>query len=181
MFSIQVDEHTKLRRLTPSDQHELFRLMDSSREHLRRWLPWVDAVEAPEQSLTFIRNSLQQYADDDGFQAGIVYKGELAGIIGLHGVDWDHKSTSIGYWMGGPFCGKGLMTKACRQVVHHCFRTLELNRIEIRVAAGNESSAAIPRRLGFTYEGRIRAAEMLGKTYVDHDVFGLLPSESGFE
>ncbi|WP_027953917.1 GNAT family N-acetyltransferase [Halobacillus kuroshimensis] len=180
MLSINVDEQTNLRLLHSLDKAELFHLVDSSRGHLRRWLPWVDAVENPGHSLEFIESSLQQYAENNGFQAGIIYKGELAGVIGLHGVDWHHKSTSIGYWMGEPFCGKGLMTAACREVVRHCFQTLRLNRIELRVAVGNESSSTIPRRLGFAYEGRIREAEMLGKTYVDHDVFGLLESESEF-
>ena len=65
------------------------------------------------------------------------------------------------------------MISACKAVVDYCFRELELNRIEIRVATENHKSLVIPEKLGFHKEGCLRSAEWLYNKYVDHYVFGL--------
>jgi ribosomal-protein-serine acetyltransferase len=56
------------------------------------------------------------------------------------------------------------MTKACEGFFKYGFKELGLNRIEIRVATENEKSRAIPERLGFVEEGKIREAEWLYAT-----------------
>ncbi|UOQ44923.1 GNAT family N-acetyltransferase [Halobacillus salinarum] len=177
MFKHVIDADTELRLLEVRHAEELFQLTDASRENLRKWLPWVDHTINPEHSKSFIEWTLKQFCNNDGFQAGIWHKGELAGVVGLHTINWANKSTSIGYWLGDRFRGKGLMTKSCQEVVDHCFNDLNLNRIEIRVAAENEKSLAIPDKLGFKKEGCLKEAELLYRTYVDHYVFGLVKED----
>jgi ribosomal-protein-serine acetyltransferase len=69
------------------------------------------------------------------------------------------------------------MTNACRAVVTAAFENYPLHRIEIRCATGNHKSCAIPKRLGFTYEGRLRQAEWLYDHFVDLEVFSILAPE----
>lgn len=177
MFAYKIDESIELRLLETRHADRLFRLTDQSRNSLRKWLPWIDFTKTEEDSRNFIGGTMQQFARNDGFQAGIWYNGELAGVIGLHGINWSNKSTSIGYWLGTGFEGKGLMTKSCQAVVDYCFNELELNRIEIRTATENVKSAAIPQRLGFKQEGRLQQAEWLYDQFVDHYIFGLVKEE----
>ncbi len=59
------------------------------------------------------------------------------------------------------------MTAAVRRLVDYAIRDLELNRVEIRVAVGNERSLALCRRLGFVEEGVLREAERFGDSYKD--------------
>ena len=177
MFTYKIDEDTELRLLEHRHAEQLFQLTDQSRESLREWLPWIDFTRTVADSKNFIGSILLQFSRNDGFQAGIWYRGELAGVIGLHGINWSNKSTSIGYWLGTEFEGKGLMTKACQAVVDYCFTELGLNRIEIRVATENIKSAAIPQRLGFQQEGRLQQAEWLYDKFVDHFVFGLIKEQ----
>lgn len=174
MFSYTINEDTELRLLESRHAEELFQITDFSRKSLRKWLPWIDHTKTVENSREFIEGTLRQFSSNDGFQAGIWYKGELAGVVGLHKIDWSNKSTSIGYWLGESFQGKGLMTKACQAVVEYCFNELNLKRIEIRVATENEKSLAIPHRLGFKKEGCLEKSELLYGEYVDHYVFGLI-------
>ncbi|MBA2176059.1 GNAT family N-acetyltransferase [Halobacillus locisalis] len=174
MFTYIINEDTELRLLEPRHAEALFELTDSSRTSLRKWLPWIDYTKTVENSRGFIEGTLKQFSNNDGFQAGIWYKGELAGVVGLHKIDWSNKSTSIGYWLGDDFVGKGLMTKACQAVIGYCIHDLQLKRIEIRVATGNEKSLAIPPRLGFKKEGCLEKSELLYGEYVDHYVFGLI-------
>lgn len=179
MFKHVINEHTELRLLEVRHAEELFRLTDSSRDSLRQWLPWIDATKTVENSKEFIESTLKQFCNNDGFQAGIWYKGELAGVAGLHTINWSNRSTSIGYWLGESFQGKGLMTQACQAIVDYCFQELDLKRIEIRVATGNEKSLAIPKRLCFKKEGCLEKSERLYDEYVDHYVFALINDHAG--
>jgi ribosomal-protein-serine acetyltransferase len=85
---------------------QLADLTDRNREHLRTWLPWVDASRTVEDSKNFIRSTLKQFAENNGFQAGIWHEGRLAGVVGYHAIDWEHRSTSLGYVWGLPVPGK---------------------------------------------------------------------------
>ncbi|MBU0905651.1 MAG: GNAT family N-acetyltransferase [Firmicutes bacterium] len=177
MFKLLIDDHTDLRLLEIRHADDLYNLTNQSRNTLREWLFWVDFTQSPKDSMIFIESTMKQFCQNNGFQAGIWYKGELAGVIGLHAVNWTNKSTSIGYWLGEKFQGKGLMTNACDAVVEYCFNELKLNRIEIRVATENHKSLAIPNRLGFQNEGCIKSAEWLYDKYVDHNIFGLIKDD----
>lgn len=126
---------------------------------------------------SFIQSGLNQYDANNGFQLGIWFHGNLAGIIGLHSIHWGNQSTSIGYWLGTEFQGHGIMSGACRTLVEMMFEDFKLNRVEIRAAVGNVKSRAIPQRLGFVEEGRIRQAEWLYDHYVDHVIYGQLADE----
>jgi RimJ/RimL family protein N-acetyltransferase len=86
-------------------------------------------------------------------------------------------STPKGVETGGYPKSAAIMTKACEAFIEYGFNGLNLNRIEIRVAEGNMKSRAIPERLGFTEEGKIRQAEWLYDHYVDHIIYGLLAED----
>lgn len=177
MIRLTVNADIELRLLEVEDAEELFALVDRNREHLRHWLPWVDGTTTVEDSRQFRLQGLERFAENGSFDAGIWHKGKLAGVIGLHRIAWAERKSSIGYWLGEEFQGKGLMTMACRAILQYAFEELELNRIEIKVATGNARSGAIPERLGFTHEGVLRDDGWLYDHHVDHDVFSLLRRE----
>lgn len=137
----------------------------------------VDGTQSEADVIEHIDSSKQQYVDNDGFTAAIIYKGEIAGVISLMGISWNHKSTAIGYWLAHKYTGNGIMTKCCKALVDYAFKELELHRIEIQCAEGNVRSRAIPERLGFKIEGTIRESEYLYDHYVSHKVYGMLRSE----
>ncbi|MFP7171330.1 GNAT family protein [Terribacillus sp. 7520-G] len=177
MFTHRIDSATYLKLLEQHDSDKLFQLIDSSREHLRQWLPWVDQNTTVEHSRQFIQQTLEQFAANDGFTAGIWYQGALAGVIGFHKIDWQNRSTSLGYWLGEDYTGLGLMQKSVSKCLDYAFLELRLNRVEIRCAIGNVRSRRIPEKLGFTHEGTIRQAERLVYGYVNHNVYGMLLEE----
>jgi ribosomal-protein-serine acetyltransferase len=177
VFLFKVDEDIVLKILEQKDAAAFYAVVDRNRDYLREWLPWVDGMKKAEDYKPVISMWRKQFADEDGFQAGIYYKGEVVGMIGLHGIDRANRKTSIGYWLDSAHQGKGIMTRACSAVIDYVFDTLNLNRVEIRCGTGNQSSRAIPERLGFTHEGTIRAGEFLYDHYIDSEVYGLLKNE----
>ncbi|MEK5233625.1 GNAT family protein [Lysinibacillus sp. FSL K6-0232] len=177
MFKYDIHEHAYLKLLDLTDVEELFALTDRSRNTLREWLPFVDDVKTVKDTERFVKGAMQQYADNNGIQAGIYYEDKLAGVIGYHQINWQHKWTSIGYWLGNEFVGKGLVTNSMKALIEYAFNYLKLNRIEVRVAVGNIRSRTIPKVLGFNEEGRLRDAEWLYDHHVDQVVYGLTAAE----
>lgn len=177
MFIYQIDDKTKLKMLHLRDAEHVFGLTIGSKESLRKWLPFIDYTKSVADTQSFIQTTMKQFGENNGFQAGIWYEDKLAGVIGFHKIDWNHRSTSIGYWLGDDYIGLGLMTKSVKAFVDHALNELDLNRVEIRAAVGNKKSRAIPERLGFTEEGCVREAEWLYDHYVDHIVYGMLKKD----
>jgi ribosomal-protein-serine acetyltransferase len=177
MFEFIIDTDVKLKLLDTIHAGELYELTDSCRSYLRQWLPWVDGTKGVEDMRAFIEMTKKQFGSNDGFQAGIWYKGNIAGVIGFHRINWTNRSTSIGYWLGENYKGHGVMTKSCKAFIDYALGELNLNRVEIRCAEGNLKSRAIPKRLGFAKEGIIREAEWLYDHYVNHVVYGILARE----
>ncbi|MGD1856150.1 MAG: GNAT family N-acetyltransferase [Leptolyngbyaceae cyanobacterium] len=174
MFSHQLTDRLQLRSLQLTDAAELFALTHANRSYLRRWLPWLDRTTPVADTRTFIRNTLEQFANTDGIVAAICYDGSIVGVIGYNHIDWTNRIGHIGYWLAESHQGLGIMTTACRYLIDYSFATLVLNRIVICCATNNHRSRAIPERLGFYHEGRAREAEWLYNRFVDHEIYALL-------
>jgi ribosomal-protein-serine acetyltransferase len=173
MPSLHIDDDIVLKILEPDNAVSLFSLIDRNRLYLREWLPWVDTNTTIENSKLFILSTIEQYKLNLGFQCGIWFHDELAGIIGFHSFDWMNRNVEIGYWLGEEFQGHGIITKACHALVDYAFDEYKLNRVQIRCATGNKKSNAIVERLDFINEGTTRQAEFLYDHYVDLFVYGM--------
>ncbi len=75
--------------------------------YLREWLPWVDSTETVDDTLSFIRSSLEQFASSKGFVAGIWSDERFCGVIGTHKLDLLNRKGEIGYWLGALVSGPG--------------------------------------------------------------------------
>jgi ribosomal-protein-serine acetyltransferase len=177
VFSHKLIENTELRLLEERHARELTDLTDRNREHLRKWLPWVDANRSVEDHKNFIRDALKQFAQNKGFVAGIWHEGRLAGVISYNSIDWENRTVEVGYWLGEEYQGKGLVTAASRALVEHAFGELGLNRVVISCATENKRSCAIPERLGFRREGVQHQAVWLYDRFVDHVTYAALASD----
>jgi ribosomal-protein-serine acetyltransferase len=174
MFQCDIRDGVCLKLLEERHAPAVFAAVDRNRAHLRKWLPWVDDTTSVGYTLNFIRTSLQQFANNEGFAAGIWCGDECAGTIGAHKIDWLNRKVEIGYWLASKFQGRGIVTDACRALIDHAFEEWKLNRVEIHCATGNKKSCAVPKRLGFQLEGVLRKAQLVGGKYLDSNVYGML-------
>lgn len=177
MFSFQVDDELKIELIQQQHKEELFRLIDTNREHLRKWLLWVDKRQTAEDFNTIIPQWISKFANNDGFDAGIRYNERLVGMIGLHHIDWKNKATSIGYFLSEEAQGNGIITKCVRALITYLFNELDLHRIEIQCAETNHRSRTIPIKLGFFEEGVTRDGQWLYDHYENLITYSLLKSK----
>jgi len=82
--------------------------------------------------------------------------GRVLGGVGLHHLEEGGASGEVGYWIGRPYRGAGYASEAVRLMLRLGFDQLKLHRIEARIFPGNRDSVRLVRRLGFSYEGRLR-------------------------
>lgn len=176
-FHLKATDEIELRLLEEQHARELFNLTDANREHLRKWLPWVDQTRSVTDTSEFISSCSRQFSENGAFQVVICFKDHVCGVIGHHRIDRLNRSTSMGYWLGASHQGKGIMTASCRVMIDHAFSDLDLHRVEIRCATENRRSRAIPERLGFKLEGAARQSEWLYDHFVDLAIYGLLRTD----
>lgn len=177
MVSILIDDDLLLRSYQLEDAPELFKAVDNSRAHLRKWLAWVDSTTRPEHSQQFIQQSLTAQNKQEALALGIFYKQELIGGIGMHA--WDHhlKKAQIGYWIKKEFEGKGIVSSCLVRFVDFLFDKVGLNKIEVQFLTDNTRSAQVAERLGCTIEGVIRDGAILNGQFRDIVLSGLLKNE----
>jgi ribosomal-protein-serine acetyltransferase len=177
MFRAHLIENGYLQLLEERHAAEVFALVDQERAYLREWLPWVDATVSLDDTLSFIRSSLEQFASNKGFTCGIWREQNLCGVIGTARLDMLNRKGEIGYWLGQSYQGQGIMTAACRAVVTHMLGEMGLNRVTIQCAKGNDKSCAVAERLGFTEEGPAREAQLLHGRFHDLRRFAMLKKD----
>jgi ribosomal-protein-serine acetyltransferase len=176
VLPFQLPTGQQLRLLEESDAGELYASIDANRRHLARWLPWA-AGQTLQDTVAFIERTRAQVANNDGFQTTIVDDGGIIGMVGFVGFSWQHRSTTVGYWLAEAAQGRGVMTHAVRALTHHAFATWQLNRVEVHAGVENARSRAIPERLGFSQEGILREAELVDDRYIDQAVYAMLARE----
>ena len=57
----------------------------------------------------------------------------------------------LGYWIGKPYWGQGLIPEAARELLRHAFETLHMRAVWCGYYEGNEKSHRVQEKLGFVY------------------------------
>lgn len=148
MFTMEVDPDLHLGLMQRHHADELFSRIESNRNYLREWLPWVDSTNDVTVITKFIASTLEQFSNGFGFQAGIFLAGQVIGVTGYKPIDTTNCVGEIGYWLAQDYQGRGIMTKCVTKVITEGFREYGLNKIVISSAVENHRSRAVAQRLG---------------------------------
>jgi len=174
---IQIDDRLELRQLEQADSLDIFNTINSQREYLGKWLPFVEFTKKHEYTEGFVLAAVN--APKDRFEQifTIRLENEFVGIIGFKSTDQTNRKTEIGYWLSEPFQKQGIVTRSVEKLCNFAFSEQNINRIQIKCAVGNIVSSNIPKKLGFEFEGIERDGELLtGGIYTDLEVYSLLKS-----
>ena len=58
----------------------------------------------------------------------------------------------LGYWLGKPFWGQGIMPEASREILRHAFEDLGMSKVWCGYYDGNSKSKRVQEKLGFKYQ-----------------------------
>ncbi|MDR0750170.1 MAG: GNAT family N-acetyltransferase [Tannerellaceae bacterium] len=113
----------------------------------------------PHTSVEYSRDIIKNVLSEDNTYAVTLKKtGEAIGSIGLmlsqskiHSAEIAKDEGEIGYWIGEPFWGQGLIPEAVRELLRHGFEDLNLSTIWCGYYDGNEKSKRAQEKCGFIY------------------------------
>lgn len=177
MNHITVSDKIRLEALNLSMTEQIFNAIDSNREFLGKWLPFVDFTKEVSETRKFVESITSQPQEQKDEIYSIYYNGIFTGLIGFKETDWINRKTEIGYWIIESMQKKGIVTSCVKKLIRYAFQKLKLNRIQIKVAVENKRSAAIPQGLNFQMEGIERAGEKHRAEFLDLEVYSLLRSD----
>jgi len=98
--------------------------------------------------------------------------GKPIGSVGFHRKDLAEREDEyeLGYWIGKPFWGQGLIPEASREMLRHAFEDLKMSRIWCGYYEGNAKSRRVQDKLGFVYHHTTEGIEvsLLGEVRTGH-------------
>jgi ribosomal-protein-alanine N-acetyltransferase len=109
----------------------------------------------------------------------IAVDGEAVGGIGytLH-EDVERVSAEIGYWLGTPFWGRGIMTASLLAATRYAFdRHADLRRIYAVPFVWSGASVRVLEKAGYRLEGRMRQSAIKDGKVTDQLLYAILRDE----
>jgi RimJ/RimL family protein N-acetyltransferase len=148
----------------PADAPALQAAIDANLDHLRPFLPW--AAREPQSldaKVTLLRRLRADFDRDEDFVYGIfdASEREVVGGTGLH-PRVGEGGLEIGYWIRAERTHQGYATEVAGALTRIGFELHALRWMEIRCAAINTRSSAVPRRLGYTLQRTLPDRAVLG-------------------
>ena len=114
------------------------------------WMPHTSV----ENSLEIIRTV---FAAPETYAVVLKETGEPVGSCGimftdgLHSPDMKSSEAEIGYWIGRPYWGQGLIPEAVERLLARCFKELNLEVVWCGYYDGNTKSKRVCEKCGFKY------------------------------
>jgi ribosomal-protein-alanine N-acetyltransferase len=119
-------------------------------------------------------NFISKFKERDTFFA-IEWDGVYVGNISLLPLDNVHRKTAeIGYFLGEPYWGKGIMTTAVKCITDFGFHVKQFARIHTGVYEYNPASMRVLEKCGFTREGIFRKNVLKNNRLWDEHRYALL-------
>ncbi len=161
------------------------------REYIDSYLKWFNDPEIT-QYLNHFRPLTRMMEEDwfdnlknrnDNFHFAIIIPEEnggekLIGNCGLHAIDLKNRVGEVGITIGEKeYQGKGYGTEAMELLLNYGFKTVNLNRIQLRVYEFNNRAIKSYNRIGFVEEGRMRQAVFINGEYHDTIFMSILQEE----
>ncbi|MHA2185274.1 MAG: GNAT family N-acetyltransferase [Promethearchaeota archaeon] len=157
------------------------------REYIESYLKWLNDTELT-QFLNIYRpltrmeeedwvENLKNRNDTIAFSINLLDNTHI-GNCGIHQIDWKNTIAEVGIMIGEKeLQGKGYGTEAMKLLINYAFKSVNLNRIQLRVYDFNIRAIQSYKKVGFIEEGRMRKAIFINGEYHDVLLMSILREE----
>jgi RimJ/RimL family protein N-acetyltransferase len=171
----------RLRPQLDSDADAFFPLV--SDPEVSKYVTWA-AHKSIDETRDWITKLKPQVAAGTAMVWTIEHEGVPVGCVGLHGINWAVRAVrfdraELGYWMGRPSWGKGLMTEAASAVTRWAFETLGLHKVTVTCFEGNVGSQRVIEKIGFRFSCRAEEDVWRDGQWYAHLKYEMTSSEWG--
>ncbi len=171
-------QHVMLRMPEIEDWKVWRALREMSRSYLEPWEPrWSNDALTYGYYCSLLRRYWRDWRSGRAYAFSIFLteteRPTLVGSISLGEILYGaSQKGTVGYWIGRPYSGQGLMTEALGLVCAFAFDRLKLHRLEASCLPHNEPSKAVLRNNGFEQEGLAKAYMQINGKREDHLLWG---------
>jgi RimJ/RimL family protein N-acetyltransferase len=150
-------ERLILRHWEESDAEECYKYAKDDRVGPSAGWPPHTSVE---ESRRIIKEVL---CEPNTFAIVLKETGLPIGSIGLHfrsDLARLDDEAELGYWLGVPYWGQGLVPEAAREMLRYAFEDLKLDRVWCGYYEGNDKSRRVQEKVGFKYQWATEGLEV---------------------
>ncbi|MFC4060903.1 GNAT family N-acetyltransferase [Planomonospora corallina] len=141
----------RLREWTDADLPAMAGLFDDPQ--IDRWTP-IRSPFTVGDARAYLTRAREGRAAGTRIHLAITGEGGAAqGEVLLFRAGPHDSDAELGYAIGAPYRRRGLATRAVRLMTGYAYGTLGMGRVLLRIAPGNEASAAVARAAGFHLTG----------------------------
>lgn len=151
----------------------------ASDPEVTKYLTWP-VHSSVEITRMVLRDWVDGYESPTRYNWAIVLKSGDGNPIGnISAVHLDEKTSAveIGYCMGQPWWGVGIMTEALKAVTGFFVEQVRVNRVGARHDANNPASGRVMAKAGMTFEGTLRQSAVNNRGIVDMCCYSILAEE----
>jgi len=149
-----ITERLQLRPVSPGDGISMFEAADESMDSLKEWFDWAHLITDSTGLEKTAREFYAQFILRKEFHLLAFLNQKLVASVSLHHVDWEIKSSEIGYWVRASERGNRYASEMVAAISLYAFNFLQLKKLLIVVDEENISSIKIAERSGFKLETR---------------------------
>ena len=160
-------ERLILRPWEESDAEDLYQYAkDPAVGPIAGWQPHKNSAE----SLEIIKNV---FSGKEAYAVCLKEDNRAIGAIELmlkNHISNKEDECELGYWIGVPFWGRGLIPEASKELVRRAFEDLGMNKVWCGYYDGNEKSKRVQEKLGFVYKytNENVPVPLMNKTRTEH-------------
>lgn len=150
----------------------------ASDPEVTKYLTWP-AHKSPDVSSRVLADWCEKTKDPTFYQWFIVSQklGEPIGTISAVKTDDQTASATIGYCIGRPWWGQGIMAEALWAVISFFFEEVGMNCVNACHDPRNPNSGRVMRKCGMSYEGTWRAGGVNNQGICDESWYSILKDE----
>lgn len=152
-------ERLILRRWEDSDAKSLYEYAkDPDVGPIAGW-PAHQCIEESREVIKNVFNGEEAYAicmKTDNKAIGAI---ELKLNGHTHMTDRDDEC-ELGYWLGKPFWGQGIMPEAVREILRHAFEDIGMTKVWCGYYEGNTKSKRVQEKVGFRYQWKLEDVDV---------------------
>ncbi|MFP6641227.1 MAG: GNAT family protein [Myxococcota bacterium] len=106
-----------------------------------------------EDAVSWIRYARSRRSGETAL--AVLVDGQIAGGVGFRRqADLSSRTAVIGYWLGEPYWGRGIATRALMHATHQAFQNFDFVRLEAGVLEWNPASRRVLEKAGYSLEVR---------------------------
>jgi RimJ/RimL family protein N-acetyltransferase len=88
--------------------------------------------------------------------------------------DIERIAAEVGYWLGEPFWGRGILSEAVPAFTHWALAEFQLTRVEAWVFEWNPASARVLEKSGYVLEGTLRRSAIKDGVVIDRWLYAFV-------